>query len=99
MACDLVKLATPGVAGLHPYLPGKPVQELERELGIKNIIKLASNENPLGPGEKAKQAISSFSELSRYPDGNAQDSADGQPDRCGSGMRPRLCRQCGPGRS
>jgi histidinol-phosphate aminotransferase len=73
MTCDLIKLATPGVAGLLPYQPGKPVEELERELGISNIIKLASNENPLGPGVKAKQAISSTSELSRYPDGNAHD--------------------------
>jgi len=72
MACDLFKLATPGVAGLQPYQPGKPVEELERELGIDNIIKLASNENPLGPGVKAKQAILSISEISRYPDGNAR---------------------------
>ena len=71
MICDLISLATPGVAGLHPYQPGKPVKELERELGIKNIIKLASNENPLGPGKKAKRAISLSSEISRYPDGNA----------------------------
>jgi histidinol-phosphate aminotransferase len=71
MTCDLINLATSGVAGLLPYQPGKPVQELERELGISNIIKLASNENPLGPGVKAKQAISSTSEVSRYPDGNA----------------------------
>ncbi|MCH8262028.1 MAG: histidinol-phosphate transaminase [Proteobacteria bacterium] len=71
MACDLFKLATPGVAGLQPYQPGKPVEELERELGIENIVKLASNENPLGPGVKAKQAILSTSEISRYPDGNA----------------------------
>jgi histidinol-phosphate aminotransferase len=73
MTCDLINLATPGVAGLLPYQPGKPVEELERELGISNIIKLASNENPLGPGAKAIQAISSTSELSRYPDGNAHD--------------------------
>ena len=73
MACDLFRLATPGVAGLQPYQPGKPVEELERELGIDNIIKLASNENPLGPGVKAKQAILSTSEISRYPDGNAHD--------------------------
>jgi histidinol-phosphate aminotransferase len=71
MMCDLINLATPGVAGLLPYQPGKPVEELERELGISNIIKLASNENPLGPGAKAKQAILIASELSRYPDGNA----------------------------
>ena len=73
MMCDLINLATPGVAGLLPYQPGKPVEELERELGISNIIKLASNENPLGPGAKAKQAILIASELSRYPDGNAHD--------------------------
>ncbi len=71
MACDLLNLATPGVTGLQPYQPGKPIEELERELGIDNIIKLASNENPLGPGVKAKQAILSTSEISRYPDGNA----------------------------
>ncbi len=52
MACDFYQLATPGVQGLHPYLPGKPVDELERELGISNSIKLASNENPLGPSAK-----------------------------------------------
>lgn len=69
--CDLINLATPGVAGLLPYQPGKPVEELERELGISNIVKLASNENTLGPGAKAKQAILIASELSRYPDGNA----------------------------
>jgi len=73
MTCDLINLAMPGVAGLLPYPPGKPMEELERELGISNIIKLASNENPLGPGAKALQAISSTSELSRYPDGNAHD--------------------------
>jgi len=73
MACDLIGLATPGVVGLHPYQPGKPVEELERELGIDNIIKLASNENPLGPGTKAMRALVSTSELSRYPDGNGHD--------------------------
>ncbi len=73
MTCDLINLATTGVAGLNPYQPGKPVEELERELGISNIIKLASNENPIGPGAKAKQAILTASELSRYPDGNAHD--------------------------
>ncbi len=73
MTCDLINLATLGVAGLRPYQPGKPVEELERELGIRNIIKLASNENPLGHGEKARQAIASTVGLSRYPDGNARE--------------------------
>ena len=70
MSCDLLQLATTGVASLHPYEPGKPVQELERELGLKNIIKLASNENPLGPSKKALAVLNNPGDLSRYPDGN-----------------------------
>lgn len=71
MACDFFELATPGVQGLHPYLPGKPVDELERELGISNSIKLASNENPLGPSEQAMAAVrDALSESCRYPDAN-----------------------------
>ena len=65
-----MQLATPGVAGLQPYHPGKPVEELERELGITHIIKLASNENPLGAGEQVKEALQQLPDLSRYPDGN-----------------------------
>ena len=57
---------------LHPYTPGKPVEELERELGISNAIKLASNENPLGCSDRAKQAIESASQnIELYPDANA----------------------------
>ncbi len=68
---DFKKLAVPGVQKLNPYIPGKPISELERELGISNIIKLASNENPLGPSPKAMQAIQGeMSELALYPDGN-----------------------------
>ena len=53
------------------YLPGKPVEELERELGLKETIKLASNENPLGPSPLAVEAIKKgFSDLNRYPDGS-----------------------------
>lgn len=67
----IVNLAVKGVQKLVPYTPGKPVEELERELGLSKIVKLASNENPLGPGAKAKTAIQNkLSELSRYPDGN-----------------------------
>ena len=69
MACDFYQLATPGAQGLHPYQPGKPVEELERELGIKDSIKLASNENPQGPSEAAIAAIqASLSDCCRYPD-------------------------------
>ena len=70
MSCDLLKLATSGVTSLQPYQPGKPVEELERELGIKNIIKLASNENPLGASPKALAVLKNPGDLSRYPDGN-----------------------------
>ena len=70
LSCDLINLATPGVAGLLPYQPGKPIEELERELGIHNIIKLASNENPLGTGHKARTVLEQPSDVSRYPDGN-----------------------------
>lgn len=70
MSCDLFSLATSGVAGLQPYHPGKPIEELQRELGLDEIIKLASNENPLGPSQKVLDAIASTKDLSRYPDGN-----------------------------
>lgn len=71
MACDFFKLAAPGVQGLHPYLPGKPIDELERELGISNSIKLASNENPLGPSPLAMDAVrQALAESCRYPDAN-----------------------------
>ena len=48
---DFAALAAPGVRGLQPYVPGKPMAELEREYGISDVVKLASNENPLGPPE------------------------------------------------
>jgi histidinol-phosphate aminotransferase len=55
---------------IKPYVPGKPIEEVERELGIKNVIKMASNENPLGPSPKAMDAIgNSLSKLNLYPDG------------------------------
>src|SRR5436190_7927588 len=55
--------------GLHAYQPGKPVEELERELGITGAIKVASNENPLGPSPKAIAAIGpALGSLHLYPD-------------------------------
>lgn len=63
--------ANPGVQHLYPYQAGKPIEELERELGIDNIIKLASNENPFGLPESAKRAIQAeLDNLTRYPDAN-----------------------------
>ena len=55
---------------LTPYPPGKPIEELEREYGISDSIKLASNENPIGPSPKAIEAIrKKVSSIHRYPDG------------------------------
>ena len=51
------QLAAAGVCGLKPYIPGKPNDELERQYGIQNSIKLASNENPLGPPSTALEAV------------------------------------------
>ncbi|WP_372880085.1 histidinol-phosphate transaminase [Psychromonas sp.] len=71
MSCDFLKLANTGVQKLHPYQAGKPTSELERELGISNIVKLASNENPLGLSAKVKAALQKeLAELTRYPDAN-----------------------------
>jgi len=70
LAGSYLKLATAGVQQLTPYQPGKPVEELERELGISDSIKLASNENPLGPSQKALDAIANVaSSINYYPDG------------------------------
>ena len=68
---NLLSLATKGVQALQPYQPGKPLDELEREYGISQAVKLASNENPLGPSPAALRVIrEQLDELSRYPDGN-----------------------------
>ena len=73
MSCDFLSLALPGVQKLSPYVPGKPVEELAREFGLNpdEIIKLASNENPLGPAPSVLEAVQqALPELTRYPDGN-----------------------------
>ena len=68
---DYKTLAVKGVQKLSPYIPGKPISELEREMGISNIIKLASNENPLGSSPKAIEAMQKvITEIELYPDGN-----------------------------
>jgi histidinol-phosphate aminotransferase len=60
----------PSVSGLTPYQPGKPVEDVQRELGLARVIKLASNEGPFGPFPAAQEAISrATAELNRYPDG------------------------------
>jgi histidinol-phosphate aminotransferase len=65
------ELALDWVRTLAPYVPGKPIEELERELGISNIIKLASNENPFGPSPLALEAMQrALTEVWLYPDGS-----------------------------
>jgi histidinol-phosphate aminotransferase len=72
------------IATLTPYPPGKPIEELEREYGVTDSIKLASNENPLGPSPRALDAIrANLHKLHRYPDGS------------GFYLRQRLSRRLG----
>ena len=57
---------------LNPYIPGKPIEEVQRELGLDDVIKLASNENPYGPSPLAQQALATaISQLHNYPDGGS----------------------------
>ena len=71
MSTQWESLANEHILGIAPYEPGKPIEELERELGIADAIKLASNENPLAPSDKVQRAITTaLRHLNRYPDGS-----------------------------
>jgi histidinol-phosphate aminotransferase len=71
MTTQWESLANEHILGIAPYEPGKPVEELERELGIHDAIKLASNENPLAPSDRVQKAITdALANLNRYPDGS-----------------------------
>ena len=71
-ATDWTTRAMPGVRRLVPYQPGKPVEQLERELGIRGAVKLASNENPLGASPAAVAAVhQAGAGLAEYPDGDS----------------------------
>lgn len=81
------------VSSIKPYVPGKPIEELERELGIQNSVKLASNENPLGPSpyviEKMIQELSSTAisiGLNRYPDGSGYYLKQAIAEKCSVSM-------------
>lgn len=66
---DLIRAA---LAQVRPYEPGKPIEEVQRELGLERVVKLASNEGPYGPFPAALEAIAAAArELNRYPDGGA----------------------------
>ncbi len=72
MSTQWESLANEHILGIAPYEPGKPIEELERELGVSNAIKLASNENPLPPSDRVQRAVAAaLSTLNRYPDGSA----------------------------
>jgi histidinol-phosphate aminotransferase len=65
-------LVPPNIASLTPYVPGKPIEEVEREYGVTNVAKLASNENPLGPSPRGVAAArEALGKLNLYPDGSA----------------------------
>jgi len=70
---DSSLLVSTGIKKLTPYVPGKPLEELEREFGIVGAVKMASNENPLGPSPKALEAIrNSLTNIHRYPDADCR---------------------------
>jgi len=72
MPKPIQELARPSILQIRPYVPGKPIEEVERELGLKDVIKLASNENPLGPSPQAVEAMKTAVEkVNIYPDSNS----------------------------
>jgi histidinol-phosphate aminotransferase len=69
---DIEKMIRPCCAGFEPYIAGKPVETIKRELGLKKVVKLASNENPLGPSKKAIGAMKkALKNAFYYPDSNS----------------------------
>jgi histidinol-phosphate aminotransferase len=69
---NFINLANKSIQTLNPYQAGKPIEELKRELGLTEVIKLASNENPLGVSYRVQESIyNAIDELARYPDANA----------------------------
>ena len=70
------------ILGISPYVPGKPIEEAERQFGIRQPVKLASNENPLGPSPKAVEAIrDALARVNRYPDSQGHDLRRALADR------------------
>ena len=83
-AGDDASLIRPALAELVPYEPGKPVEEVQRELGLERVVKLASNEGPYGPFPEAQEAIARAAlELNRYPDGGSWRLRDALAERHG----------------
>lgn len=68
---EISKQTRKALENIKPYVPGKPIEEVQREFGLDDVIKLASNENPLGPSPKAKEAlVSGIADVHIYPDGS-----------------------------
>ena len=81
---NYTELAPSYIRAIAPYQPGKPIAELERELGITGIVKLASNENPLGASPKAVAAMhEAIKTIALYPDGNGFELKDALAKRYG----------------
>ena len=71
---SIIENAHKGVQKLNPYRPGKPESEVKREYGLDHVVKLASNENPMGaPASSIKAIEAVLIELARYPDGAGHD--------------------------
>lgn len=68
---NIEKMIRTCIEKIPPYIPGKPIEEVERELGLSGVTKMASNENPLGPSKEVRQAIvNALDKVSYYPDAN-----------------------------
>lgn len=79
------KQARPEIFTLKPYVPGKPIEEVKRELGLDDIIKMASNENPLGPSPLAMEAVAAaISNVHMYPDANCYELKKGLAEYVGA---------------
>lgn len=66
-----MNLIRKNISTLTPYVAGKPIEEVRRQMGLREVIKLASNENPLGPSPRALAAIKkNLAQINRYPDSN-----------------------------
>ena len=81
---DAVDLCRKCILNLTPYVPGKPIEEVKRELGLSDIIKLASNENPLGPSPKALDAMrAALTHVAQYPEGTCFELRQGVAKQLG----------------
>src|SRR6516165_3121994 len=77
-------LVRPEIDALSPYQPGKPVEDVQRELGLERVVKLASNEGPFGPFPSALEAMARGArDLNRYPDGGSHALHAGLAERHG----------------